>query len=191
MALIGCQVPRAGAIFDGSSIQFSAVLQWPMVLILFGVAGAGKTTTGRLLAAKLGWDFYDADDLHSAANIEKMRALFPLSDSDRTPWLEKIRALIENCIVSERNAVLACSALKESYRRYLTIDPERVKWVYLKGDPALLRERLKNRHGHFMNPGLLESQFATLEEPQNTAIAIEVDQSPALIVDRIRSALNV
>jgi gluconokinase len=162
-----------------------------MVIILFGVSGAGKTTLGRLLASELGWKFYDADDFHPGANVEKMRGMIPLSDADRAPWLENLRALIEDCIASEESAVLACSALKESYRRFLTVEPDEVKLVYLKGNYALLNERLKNRRAHFMNPELLSSQFATLEEPHDNATIVEVDQSPEEKVKRIRSALKV
>lgn len=162
-----------------------------MVVVLFGVSGAGKTTLGRQLASELGWQFYDADDFHPAANVEKMRGMIPLSDADRAPWLEKLRTLIANCIDSEKNAVLACSALKESYRRFLTVDPHEVKLVYLKGDYTLLKERLKQRHGHFMNPELLNSQFATLEEPQGDAVVIQVDRSPTEIVKQIRSTLKL
>jgi gluconokinase len=162
-----------------------------MIVVLFGVSGAGKTTLGRLLAAELGWQFYDGDDFHPAPNIQKMRRSIPLDDADRAPWLETLRALINKCIDSGENAVLACSALKESYRRVLTVDPDQVKLVYLKADYALLEERLKNRRGHFMRPELLNSQFAALEEPQGNATVVEVDQSPAKIVDRIRAALNL
>ena len=162
-----------------------------MVIILFGVSGAGKTTLGRLLAAGLGWRFSDADDFHPAANIEKMRRNIPLTDADRLPWLEQLRASIGHWIDNQENAVLACSALKESYRRFLRTDSNEVKLVYLKGDYALLRERLKSRHGHFMSAALLKSQFAALEEPRGNAIVIEVDRSPPEIIKEIRHRLKI
>jgi gluconokinase len=162
-----------------------------MVIILFGVSGAGKTTVGSLLASELHWRFYDADDFHPAANIEKMRAMIPLSDADRAPWLAELRRLIEECLARKEHAVLACSALKESYRQLLRVSPERVKLVYLKGDRALIKSRLKRRQGHFMNPDLLESQVTTIEEPQDDTVIVDVDHSPAEIVQRIRRSMNL
>jgi gluconokinase len=162
-----------------------------MVIILFGVSGAGKTTVGKLLAAELDWHFYDADDFHPAANIEKMRAMLPLSDADRAPWLAELRRLIEGCLAAKENAVLACSALKESYRQLLRVSPERVRLVYLKGDRPLIKSRLKQRQGHFMNPDLLESQVTTIEEPQDDTLVVDVDQSPPAIVERIRRSMNL
>lgn len=105
-----------------------------MILLLMGVAGAGKTTVGNLLASQLGWEFADADDYHSAANVEKMRHGIPLTDADRAPWLQALRALISNWLSAHKNAVLACSALKQSYRDILQISPE-VWIVYLRVSP--------------------------------------------------------
>ncbi len=136
-----------------------------MVVIIFGVSGAGKTTIGQLLAQELGWRFYEADDLHSPANVEKMRRGVPLTDQDRWPWLESLRELIKRCVATGEDAVLACSALKEEYRRYLQVNAE-VKLIFLRGEYALVAEQLRRRRGHFMNPGLLQSQFADLEEPR-------------------------
>src|SRR6185503_20292259 len=104
-----------------------------MIILLMGVSGSGKTTVGKLLSEELGWKYYEADDYHSSANVEKMRGGIPLDDADRQPWLETLRDLIRNCLEREENAVLACSALKESYREFLLID-ERVVLIYLKGD---------------------------------------------------------
>ncbi len=161
-----------------------------MVIVLFGVTGAGKTTVGQLLAEELGWTFYDADQFHSASNVEKMRHGIPLTDADRWPWLETLRALIRQCIDERRSAVVACSALKEAYRQYLTTNDE-VKFVYLRGDYALIEERLRKRRGHFVNPELLQSQFDTLEKPKGEALVIDVSQSPEKIVEEIRTELEI
>jgi gluconokinase len=159
-----------------------------MVIILMGVTSSGKTTVGRLLAGALGYQFYDADDFHPPANLDKMSRGIPLDDTDRQPWLETLRDLVRRCLAEQTDAVLACSALKEAYRRYLLIDP-RVRLVYLKADQALIRERLLQRRGHFMNPALLESQFATLEEPKD-ALWVEASLSPREIVATIRYQLQ-
>ncbi len=104
-----------------------------MIIVLMGVTGSGKTTVGRLLAEQLGWSYIDADDFHSEPNIEKMKGGVPLNDADRKPWLERLRELVHDCLIRSENAVLACSALRESYREFLLLD-ERVKLVYLQGD---------------------------------------------------------
>lgn len=160
-----------------------------MVVVLMGVAGSGKTTIGRLLAEQLHWKFYDADDFHPPANVEKMSHNIPLNDEDRLPWLEKLRDLIAGCLARGENAALACSALKESYRDILLID-DRVKLFYLKGDYKLIEERLKHRAGHYMKPQMLESQFEDLEEPK-CAVALDISAPPDEIVREIRSRLNV
>jgi gluconokinase len=155
-----------------------------LVVLLMGVAGAGKTTVGRQLAAAVAADFYDADDFHPRANVEKMRRGVPLTDADRAPWLATLHELIETCLARGARTVLACSALKESYRAQLLID-ERVKLVYLKGDFALIQARLKDRRDHFMSADMLDSQFAALEEPQD-ALRVDAAAPPAEIVRAIR-----
>src|SRR6266851_7192194 len=136
-----------------------------MVAIVMGVAGSGKTTIGRMLAESIGWEFHDADDLHPEANKRKMHSGMALTDDDRAPWLLAIRNLIQSIISSGKNAVVACSALKQSYRDAIVVDPNLVKIIFLKGSPELIASRIQNRIGHFMNPALLQSQFDTLEEP--------------------------
>ena len=140
-----------------------------MIVLLMGVSGAGKTSVGTMLAAQLGWEFADADDYHPAANVEKMRHGIPLTDADREPWLESLRALIVALMTAGKDAVLACSALKQTYRERLTAGAP-VLLVYLKADRELLRERLLLRRGHYMKEGMLESQIVTLQEPQNAVV---------------------
>lgn len=161
-----------------------------MIIILFGVAGSGKTTIGRLLSGELGWTFYDADQFQSAENIEKMRQGIPLTDEDRRPWLSELQKLIDVLLTREENAVLAWSALKKSYRRGLRLR-EGVRFVYLKGDPALIAERMAKRTDHYMNPILLRSQFETLEEREENALLIDVRSTPGEIVRAIRSGLRI
>ena len=162
-----------------------------MVVIIFGVSGAGKTTIGQLLAEEFGWRFYEADDFHSQANIDKMRQGVPLTDEDRWPWLESLRQVIKRCLAPGENAVLACSALKEAYRRRLRLNAD-VKLVFLRGDYELIANQLRQRRGHFMNPALLQSQFADLEEPLPTedAVVIELGQSPRELVQEIKGKLR-
>ena len=161
-----------------------------MVIILFGVTGAGKTTVGRLLSEELGWKFYDADQFQSAENIEKMLQGIPLTDEDRRPWLSELQKLIDVLLTRKESAVLACSALKRAYRDALRLGGP-VRFVYLKGDPALIAARLATRTGHFMAPALLESQFDILEEPEEEALRIDVRNEPGEIVRLIRSGLKV
>lgn len=152
-----------------------------------GVSGSGKTTVGSLLASQLGWEFADGDDYHSAANVEKMREEIPLTDADRAPWLEQMRNMISGWIVSGKNGVLACSALREAYRQTLRVD-DQVHFVYLKGDRNLLSRRLLERRNHYMKESMLESQISTLEEPVD-AVIFDADETPKQIVSRIRAAL--
>ncbi len=163
-----------------------------MVIIIFGVSGAGKTTLGQLLAQELRWKFYEADDFHSQANIDKMRQGIPLTDEDRSPWLESLRELIKQCLAAGQNAVLACSALRKSYRRCLRVSPE-VKLVYLLGDYALIERQLRQRRGHFMDPKLLRSQFADLEQPQpeEDVAVIKLGRSPLELVEEMKKKLRL
>jgi gluconokinase len=165
-----------------------------MVVIVMGVTGAGKTTIGRLLAEHLGWQFADADDFHPAANVEKMHRGIPLTDDDRWPWLDRLHTEIEGWIRADRNAVLACSALKQSYRDRLKAGQEaarEVRFVYLKGSRTFIAERLRARHGHFAGEAILAGQFADLEEPaDNEVIPVDIDATPEEIVADIRTGLD-
>jgi len=162
------------------------------MIIVFGVSGAGKTTVGKLLAQELGWQFLEADDFHSAANIVKMRSGRPLTDEDRWPWLDRLRDQIEQLLSAGENAVLACSALKRAYRDRLRVSDE-VKFVFLRGDYALVEKQLRSRRGHFMNAGLLQSQFDELEEPQadERAITVALGRAPEEIVEEIEAKLHL
>ena len=160
-----------------------------MVIIVMGVSGAGKTTVGSLLAAELHWDFADADDFHSRANVEKMRAGVPLTDADRAPWLHTLRGLIARWIAERKNAVLACSALKQSYRDVLQLD-DHIRFVYLNGDRELFSQRLFDRHNHYMKQQMLDSQLLTLEPPMN-AVVVDANAAPETIVREIRRQLDL
>jgi gluconokinase len=142
-----------------------------------GVSGSGKTTVGRLLAERLAWDFADADAYHPPENIAKMAAGQPLDDEDRLPWLRRLRELIVERQAAGRPLVLACSALKREYRRVLAPVEARVTFVYLRGSRDLLRRRLEERSGHYMKPGMLDSQFQALEEPEE-ALVLDVKLPP-------------
>jgi len=160
-----------------------------MIIVLMGVTGSGKTTVGRLLAEALGWTYADADDFHSELNIEKMKVGIPLNDADRKPWLESLGQLVRDCLIRNEDAVLACSALKESYRAFLLLD-EQVKLVYLKGDYRVIKERLAQRRGHYMDPALLDSQFEALEEPLE-GLRIDASSDPHAIISIIRNGLSI
>jgi gluconokinase len=161
-----------------------------MVVILMGVSGAGKTAVGERLAQRLGWPFHDGDDLHPPANRRKMAAGQPLDDDDRRPWLLAIRELIGEHEASGRSAVVACSALKEAYRRLLLADTQATRIVYLRGTPELIAERLRGRRGHFFSSTLLPTQFAALEEPGDAAV-VDVDAELEVVVDRVVDALGL
>ena len=160
-----------------------------MIVIVMGVVGAGKTTIGSMLAAELGWQFADADDFHPRANVEKIRDGIALTDADRAPWLEMLRKAMVGWSAAKINVVLACSALKSSYREELKVTPE-VRFVYLKGSAALIAERLHQRRGHFADESILASQLADLQEP-HSAIVADIRQTPSQIVDSIRKQLGL
>ena len=160
-----------------------------MIVIIMGVVGAGKTTVGKLLSSQLGYEFRDADEFHSPANVEKIRHGIALSDEDREPWLDSLRKAIEGWMASGSNVVLACSALKSAYRTKLCAGPQ-VQFVYLKGSAGLIAERLLARHGHFAGESILASQLADLEEPKK-AITVEISDTPERIVAEIRKGLHL
>jgi 6-phosphogluconate dehydrogenase/gluconokinase len=160
-----------------------------MIVIIGGVAGAGKTTVGRLLSARLAVPFYDADDFHPPSSIEKMAKGIPLGDNDRMPWLEVLAARLADWQL-ERGAVLACSALKESYRAILASRcTEPPQWIFLTGSGKLLADRLASRKGHYFDPALLKSQLETLELP-GYGWQMDIDRSPQEIVADILGRLQ-
>jgi len=162
-----------------------------MIVVIFGVSGAGKTTIGELLAQELHWKFYDADDFHPQVNIDKMERGEPLTDEDRQPWLQSLREAITRSLAANENAVLACSALKRKYRELLRVNAD-VKFVFLHGSRARIADQLKQRRGHFIDPALLDSQFADLEEPESSEdmLTIELKGEPDELVEQIRQKLS-
>lgn len=160
----------------------------PHVIIVMGVAGAGKTTVGARLAEILGWDFLDGDDLLPRASLEKLRRGIALTDSDRAPWLQRLRERIDSFLEEGRPAVVACSALRAAYRARLRADADAVRFVYLRADYSLLQARLKTRTGHFFHPALLDSQIAILEEPED-AVTIDAALPVEEIVARLRAEI--
>jgi gluconokinase len=162
----------------------------PTIIVLMGPAGAGKTTVGNLLAESLGWRFLEADVFHSAENIARMRRGVPLTDKDRAPWLRAIHDALRDARASGTRVVLACSALKEEYRRALIPDnaTDEVRFVYLRAPETVLRERLEHRTGHYAGMELLASQLETLEEPRD-ALWVDASCAPSEIVARIRREL--
>ena len=160
-----------------------------MIVIIIGVSGAGKTTIGQALAHELGWSFLDADDYHPSQNVAKMAAGLPLEDEDRKPWLDSLNLELRKFDARGASVVLACSALKEKYRRRLTNGIERLRYVYLKGDFDLIHARLARRRHRYMPASLLESQFAALEPPQD-AIAVDVSAAAAACVALIAAQLR-
>jgi gluconokinase len=164
-----------------------------MIVIVAGVSGSGKTTIGALLASRLGWEFEDSDDLHPAANIAKMHAGVPLTDEDRRPWLDTIAAWMDQRTAAGESAVIACSALKRSYRDRLGDGRPDLRIAFLHVDRATLHARLAGRHGHFFRPALLDSQLAIAETPSSAAGDIVVDATapPAAVVQEIISRLGL
>ena len=165
----------------------------PVIAVIMGVSGSGKTTVAALVAAALGCQFQEGDDLHPAANVEKMRSGTSLTDDDRTPWLRKIAEVIDDWLAKGESGVLTCSALKRSYRDIIIGDRRTVTLVYLKGPYELIRRRMAARHEHFMPLALLDSQFATLQEPtpDEHAIIVDVAGRPADIAAEIVHQLEM
>lgn len=161
-----------------------------MIIIIMGVSGSGKSTIGKLLADALNWEFQDADNFHSTANIEKMRLGIPLNDTDRKPWLKDLQTAIAVWLQQNTNVVLACSALKADYRQYLVLDSDRIQLVYLQGSLNLLQQRLLGRQNHFMSEKLLNSQLETLEEP-DVAICVDISEPPQLIVENLKTVIGL
>ena len=155
-----------------------------MIIILMGVSGCGKTTIGKELGKILGWDFHDGDNFHSPENVKKMNSGIPLTDKDREPWLKTLGSEIKKWNQNKNNAILACSALKARYREILGVNQDDVKTVFLKGSYDLLITRLESRKDHYMDPGLLNSQLETLEEPIS-GLAICINQTPQKIIETI------
>lgn len=157
-------------------------------MVVSGVSGSGKTTVGRALASSLGWSFHDADDLHSAENIERMRQGLALDDAMREPWLRRVRAVIEDALRDGRGAVVACSALKAKYRRILSEGLEPVRFVFLDAERELLKDRLAERRDHFAGPALIDTQLAALEPPHE-ALNLEASRPVAELVSAIHTYL--
>lgn len=164
----------------------------PHAVVVMGVAGSGKTTVGRLLAEKLGWHYQEGDALHSPANVEKMRNAIPLTDEDRWPWLRSIAAVIDDWRARGEHGVVTCSALKRAYRKIIVDDRPDVTLVYLRGSKDLIAARLAARRGHYMPVALLDSQFATLEEPgrDEHPIVVPIEGTPEEIAGRAETELR-
>ena len=154
-----------------------------------GVSGSGKSSVGKLLSNRTGWQFYDADDFHSPEAIAKMSQGIPLTDSDRYLWLQKLNNLVETTLNAQENGILACSALKSHYRQIIQGDRSEVTWIYLRSDYSCIISRLQQRQGHYFKANLLRSQFDILEEPQ-TAITIDVSLTLRAIVSEILAKID-
>lgn len=161
-----------------------------MIIVVMGVSGSGKSTLGRALARALRWAFIEGDDFHPPHNIEKMRRGEPLNDGDRAPWLAELHRYIAGLDRQGRNAVLSCSALKQSYRAVLSRGIQELRFVFLGGDSEVIRARLRAREAHFIPVGLLDSQIATLETPED-AIFVDIELSTARQVEQVLRALRL
>lgn len=156
-----------------------------------GVSGSGKTTVGTRLAAELGWIFYEGDDFHPPENVSKMARGMPLTDADRSPWLERLGDLIDQCLERNQSAVIACSALKERYREQLRRKNETVLFVYLNGAYEVVFRRMMSRSNHYMKPAMLRSQYDDLEPPTgDEAIIISIENDVEAILEEIKGALQ-
>lgn len=165
----------------------------PMIVVVMGVSGSGKTTVGSLLAKTLGWQYQEGDALHPRENVEKMKSGTPLSDTDRKPWLQRIAQKIDDWRARGESGVVTSSALKRSYREIVVGDRPDVRLAYLKGPPDLIRHRMAARHDHFMPTALLDSQFSILEEPSpdENPITVDIGRPPGEIVGEIADRLRV
>jgi gluconokinase len=163
----------------------------PMVVVVMGVSGVGKSTIGRLLARRLSWNFAEGDALHPPANVAKMQSGQPLTDVDRAPWLAAVAEVIDGWLRRGECGVITCSALKRRYRCQIIGDRSNVRLVYLEGPAELIAERLAGRRGHFMPPSLLDSQFAALEPPapDERPITIRIDRPPEEIINRLAGVI--
>ena len=161
-----------------------------MIIVLMGVSGCGKTAVGEILSRGLGWPFFDADDYHPQANVEKMRSGHPLTDADRWPWLDCLNELMRGAHAQGKSAVLACSALKQSYRDRIARGIQDMRWVHLKGTFELIQSRLAARKHRYMPGSLLKSQFDTLEAPTD-ALTVDISDPPEVLARRIRDAFQV
>lgn len=164
-----------------------------VALIVMGPSGIGKTTTARLLAERLGWEYAEGDGFHPPANIAKMAAGTALNDEDRAPWLERIRAFIDDEAAQGRNVIITCSALKQRYRDTLRAAKADVRFVELIADRSLIATRIASRKGHFMPASLLDSQFDTLEDlgPAERGVQVAVDVPPDVVVTRALEGLGL
>jgi carbohydrate kinase (thermoresistant glucokinase family) len=165
----------------------------PVVLVLMGVSGSGKTTVARIIAERLRWPFEEGDALHPPANVAKMAAGHPLTDEDRAPWLAKVADWVDARLDAGESGVITCSALKRKYRELIDRRGERVEFVYLHGSRELIATRLATRQGHFMPSSLLDSQFATLEEPaaDEPVIRVEIGAAPESVAADVLAALGL